>query len=445
MNYRLQSPAAPGVRSYNVEFTPDNGGTFSETQVVWFTLPAGQRGQFLDPGSVRLCMAVNNTGDNGISVKLDGTAASFISKLEVYSGSQILSSCTDWNALYSLLYDAQCPVGSRACLGRTMGVAAAATFGSPTEDYLEGGMIAQDGTFRVTLPLLDGLFSLNDHDIPLGNLSVDLRVAVTLESVANFNVRGVDNSISFTELSLKCVMRDLPDRVDQAVTQTGQSFHSKQYSNYLQTIAAASGSASVLIPCRVSSLSTVLCMFRPTANLNNSNRRSVASGRCTAGMTQFQFNCNGTLIPQKPVKTQSYEGAGEVQMHINTQDMLPFFLDAIGLYEGGNMHELGVGLGRIDLFAKQDTATDVYEDPDDVTSFSKENGTGTFGFACNLGCLDADTDAVINSGLNTLTSTLMLDMLFGEGPTTQSYRLNMFACYNVLYYIDDNGQLMVKK
>ena len=70
---------------------------------------------------------------------------------------------------------------------------------------------------------------------------------------------------------------------------------------------------------------------------------------------------------------------------------------------------------------------------------------GTFLFAVDLGSFPAEDDNAINIGLSTLTSTRMLLLEFNDEPTTQSYRLSSFACYDSLYFIDDNGILNGRK
>ena len=96
-------------------------------------------------------------------------------------------------------------------------------------------------------------------------------------------------------------------------------------------------------------------------------------------------------------------------------------------------------------FQKGDKAEDVF-DPD------QENGgdfitqrLGTFLSAVDLGSFPAEYDTAINAGLNTLTSTVMLNLEFNDEPATQSYRLSSFACYDSLYFIDDNGIMNIRK
>ena len=132
--------------------------------------------------------------------------------------------------------------------------------------------------------------------------------------------------------------------------------HSKDYSNYVNVIPADSGSASILIPCRVSSLSTILHCIRPTANYANNNRRSI-TGRCTGGLTKFSYQINGVNIPQiaVPVETNT-----EGQNHQpNVCQSMPHLLQALGLYDG--MQPLGCGLERLLFFQKGDTAEDVFD------------------------------------------------------------------------------------
>ena len=64
--------------------------------------------------------------------------------------------------------------------------------------------------------------------------------------------------MEFSDINLTCIMREVPDNVDAAIAKTSQggsfSMHSKDCSNYTNVIPADLGSASILIPCRVSSL-----------------------------------------------------------------------------------------------------------------------------------------------------------------------------------------------
>ena len=114
-------------------------------------------------------------------------------------------------------------------------------------------------------------------------------------------------AVEFSDINLTCIMREVPDSVESAIAKTSQggsfSMHSKDYSNYTNVIPADSGSAGVLIPCRVSSLSTILHCLRPTANYANNNRRSI-TGRCTAGLTKFSYQINGVSIPQIAVPVE---------------------------------------------------------------------------------------------------------------------------------------------
>ena len=132
--------------------------------------------------------------------------------------------------------------------------------------------------------------------------------------------------------------------------------HSKDYSNYTNALASDSGSASVLIPCRVSSLSTILHCIRPTANWGNNNRRSI-TGRCTGGLTKCSYQINGVNIPQIAVLVETYT---EDQGHLpNASQSLPHTPQALGLYDG--MQPLGCGLERLLYFQKGDMAEDLFD------------------------------------------------------------------------------------
>lgn len=437
LKYQLLGQAVP-ARSYTTQFYADNGQTFQAGQSCWITIPCGQQGTYMDP-DVRLTFEVENTGTDQFTI--DGTVSSCISKLEVYSGSNQLVSINEYNVLYSMLYDCQCPASNRATLGKAQGVSGLATYGSTTEKYLAGHNINGGFSNKYSIPLMCGLFHLNDKELPIGSMQTDLRIKVDFEQNANWNIRGNNATVQFKNISITAICRELPDEVDGAIEKgAGGSFkfHSKDYSNYVNTVAADSGSASILIPARLSSLSTILHCFRPTENILNSARRSVGSGRCVANLSQFQYQINGALVPQLAVAVSSYDETYEA--HTDVQHSLPHLLHALGLYEG--LQDLGVGLTDLEFLQKNDTAEDALDDTDPDTLYT--TGLGTNLFAVDMGSFDAAMDSVANFGASTLTSTIMLNLQFST-PTTQSYRLSSFAMYDTLYFIDENGILNVRK
>ena len=275
-------------------------------------------------------------------------------------------------------------------------------------------------------PLVCGLFHNSDKELPLGQLQADLRVKLDWEMASNWDCRGAGGVVEFSDINLTCIMREVPDSADAAIAKTPQggsfSMHSKDYSNYTNVIPADSGAASILIPCRVRSLSTILHCIRPTANWGNNNRRSI-TGRCTGGLTKSSYQINGVNIPQIaiPVETQS-EG---MDHQPNICQSLPHLLQALGLYEG--MQPLGCGLERLLYFQKGGTAEDVFDADQENGGDFLTQSMGTFLFAVDLGSFPAEYDNVINAGLSTLTSTVMLNLEFNDEPTTQSYRLSSFA------------------
>ena len=373
-------------------------------------------------------------------ITLDGTICSAISKLEIYCGANLLVSVQEYGALFSMLYDMQAPSTHRSTAGKLLGVSDTARMGEPIANYLFGENVNAGATETFSVPLLCGLFHLSEKEIPLGQLQADLRIKIDWEQTANWDCRGAGGVVEFSDINLTCIMREVPDSVDAAIAKTSQggsfSMHSKDYSNYTNVIPADSGSASILIPCRVSSLSTILHCIRPTANWGNNNRRSI-TGRCTGGLTKFSYQINGVNIPQisVPVETQT-DGMDHKP---NICQSMPHLLQALGLYEG--MQPLGCGLERLLYFQKGDTAEDVFAEDQDFYTQS----LGTFVFAVDLGSFPAEYDNVINAGLSTLTSVIMLNLEFSDEPTTQSYRLSSFACYDSLYFIDDNGIMNVRK
>ena len=355
LRYDLLGQAAP-CRTWTSQFYAENGQAFREGGSTWITIPSGGTNQFLAP-YVRLCFSVTNT--SGQYITLNGTINSAISKLEVYCGSILLVSVQEYGALFSMLYDTQAPSTHRPTAGKLMGVSDTARMvGWPIENYLFGQNVNPGATDTFSIPLLCGLFHLSDKEIPLGQLQADLRIKADWEQSSNFDCRGAGGSVEFSDANLTCIMREVPESVDAAIAKTSQggsfSMHSKDYSNHVNVIPADSGSASVLVPCRVSSLSTTLHCLRPTASYANNNRRSI-TGRCAGGLTKFSYQINGVNIPQIAVPVETNTAGQDHQPNV-CQSML-HLLQALGLYDG----TLGCGLERLLYFQKGDTAEDVFD------------------------------------------------------------------------------------
>jgi hypothetical protein len=158
-------------------------------------------------------------------------------------------------------------------------------------------------------------------------------------------------------------------------------------------------------------------------------------------LTKFSYQINGVNIPQisVPVETQT-DG---MDHNPDISQSLPHLLQALGLYEG--MQPLGCGLERLPYFQKGDTAEDTFDADQENGGDFYTQSLGTFLFAVDLGSFPAEYDSVINAGLSTLTSTVMLLLEFHDEPTAQSYRLSSFACYDSLYFIDESGIMNVRK
>ena len=298
-----------------------------------------------------------------------------------------------------------------------------------------------------SIPLLCGIVHLSDKEIPLGQLQADLRIKIDRETISNWDCRGAGGSVEFSGVNRTCIMREVPDSVDTAIAKTSQggsfSTHFKDSSIYTNVIPANSGSASILIPCRVSSLPTILHYIRPTANCGNNNRRSI-TGRCTGGLTKFSYQINGVNIPQIAVPVET--NRDDQDHKPNICQSIPHLLQALGLYDG--MQPLGCKLERLlyfHFFQISDTVVDCFDAEQENGGDFYTQSLGTFLFAVDLGSFPAEYDSAINAGISSLTSTILLNLEFNDEATTQPYRLSSFAYYGTLYFIDDNGILNVRK
>jgi len=98
---------APASTSRRVNVLPLSGGSFNPLDVAKFEIPTGIDGQYLDTTQTYLLFKVKNSDPAAFPMYPDHSAASFISKIEVYSSSQLVETINSYNVLYSSLVDAQ--------------------------------------------------------------------------------------------------------------------------------------------------------------------------------------------------------------------------------------------------------------------------------------------------------------------------------------------------
>ena len=152
---------APASTSRRVNVLPLSGGTFNPLDVAKFEIPTGIDGQYLDTTQTYLLFRVKAQDPAGYPMYPDHTAASFISKIEVYSSSQLVETINGYNVLYSALVDSQLgPLDRMGFMSITHGSDLDAT--ADTVNFSRGGQLMFSGqTYQFALPLISGIVGTN--------------------------------------------------------------------------------------------------------------------------------------------------------------------------------------------------------------------------------------------------------------------------------------------
>jgi hypothetical protein len=99
-------PNSAYAETVRMSVAPTSGPTASGGDKIIFSLPCGQRGSFLNTQDSYLQFTVTNRHASN-DLYLDGCAASVIRQIDVYAGSVLISSITNYALLHNLFLDFQ--------------------------------------------------------------------------------------------------------------------------------------------------------------------------------------------------------------------------------------------------------------------------------------------------------------------------------------------------
>lgn len=217
LRYQLKGSAVSS-RSYIHRTAPTNGSSFAHGGVTRLDIPTGMRNTYLDPSQTWLefqLTPVFTTGGGVNCANLDGSAASIIRKIEVYSsaGSNLLESIDNYSVLYHANLNVMASPAELAAEGSvsegfkpalaviTNNSAGAAVL--PIVNYLSDGVKSQaytgqtltsGTTYTFQIPLMCMVGTLGDKYLPLHAMAADLRVEITWNSAIATYVSTVSAS-----------------------------------------------------------------------------------------------------------------------------------------------------------------------------------------------------------------------------------------------------------
>ena len=293
----VQKASAPSCTSRRVNVLPLSGGSFNPGDVAKFEVPCGINGQYVDTTQTYLLIKVTNKDPNFYNMFVDGNAACFIQKLEVYSSSLLIETIAGYNALFSALENAQLgPLDRQGFLSITHGTDIDAA--EDTVNFTRSGINMLYGqTYTFCIPLISGVIGTGlSKMLPVGMLT-DLRVELTFENNANAVLSATPTSVAtpcwgITAAELVLQVITLNSEVNEMVASHREPviISSESFRNYNTVLNAGNTGDNSIIPLKFTSVKSLINVYRLQNNQNVFNVSTITSRR-------NPFASSGTTVP----------------------------------------------------------------------------------------------------------------------------------------------------
>ena len=118
-------PSAPRSRAYRVSIAPNNKQIFGPTDCIYIDIPTSRPNTWYDPAQSYLKFSVQCSATAACNVTdgvyVDNSAYSFISRLDVYNGSNLLETISQYGALCNTILDMTLTESDKAGLSNVIG------------------------------------------------------------------------------------------------------------------------------------------------------------------------------------------------------------------------------------------------------------------------------------------------------------------------------------
>ena len=420
MIYNVKPPA---IRARRMRYVgvPQSGTDFVPGATTRFEIPT-QPATYLQAQNTVLKFKVTTAGGG---CNLDGSAgaACFIQSIRVLHGSNLLEEIDQYNRLASILNDFQRSPAEQQTIGSiTAGlpggntVAAGAQYAQANENRArnEGQLIPAvradnmaAGTYTYTIPLISGVIgSLCSKFTPLTAMSAaPLRLEVTWASLEN-GIQTADAGFTGWTVQDCQIIGDIiqvdPEGEALIVNSVGGNFevNTTMYRQASGIVTAGSGTSSVLLPFRFSSLKSVLVAHCEQGN--SSVLTNMYTSRSRANLTSFQLRIGSSLYPQNAVQAGT---VGELPAEVLMETLKCFHhqLSSIQVGIGCNKFNFNIERGR--------TAHGTY-----LAAMELESGGG-------------GDSSKVEAGINTLTTGIWFQGQYAP-VTAAGYELSSYAYYD---------------
>ena len=418
MIYNVKPPA---IRARRMRYVgvPQSGTEFNPGATIRFTIPT-QPATYLQAQNTVLKFSVTTAAGTS---NLDNSAgaACFIQSIRVLHGSNELEILDQYNRLASILNDTCRSPGEMQTVGNiTAGmeggdvVAAGAAYVQANENQArnEGQLIPAVeadalaiGTRTYCIPLISGVIgSLCSKFTPLTAMSAaDIRLEVTLAS----NEDGVQSTAAATwTVEDPQIIGDIiqvdPEGEALIVNSVGGNFevNTTMYRQASGVVTTGSGTSSVLLPYRFSSLKSVLVAH--CEQVNSNNLANLYTARSRANLVRFQLRIGSSLYPQNPVEAGA---VADLPAEVLMELLKCFHINVSSLQVGIGMNESNFNTARA----------------------RTSHGTFTCGMELESG--GGGDSSKQESGVNTLTTGIWFQGTYAP-VTPAGYELCSYAFYD---------------
>ena len=312
MNFALPA-SLPAAKTFEVRVQPVNAQSFTAGNVLQFDIPAGKRGQYLDPTTTYVRFKVVYTHGGVIATNqslLLGSGYSYFNKQEVYGNNSVtLETINELGVLANVLLQSQLNGADKIGLSSAMGFNVLYPYTTLGHYINKSATSSENLTFEYALPLIGILGSGTDKMIPIGNIN-SLRLELTMDSYSNFTVAmtagGSVTGCTISEVEFVGQVIELDNEPQSLIeAQNPQKIHIRTQSYRTATNSIAGGSSGmqdILLGTRVSSCKSMFITFSPSNALEKkyaSVNPNLGQGTCLvlAGQNLPQRTLNPSYHP----------------------------------------------------------------------------------------------------------------------------------------------------
>lgn len=442
LNYRQMKQRAVACRSYRAKIPSSNSTTFKSGQCVNIDLGGNQAGTYFNFSQMYMKMKVKNNNNKDITLDRGG-AFSFVKRVQISTAGSQLMDLNNWNVLATALLDTDASQDWKGSNGNIL---------LGTRPDLRGEKIAAGAERTFCIPMvLNVLGNTTPHRlIPAFSLGA-IQFKITLEDYLNsgvFEDNGTDESFTFSEVEMVCLMTELSSGAQSAVEQmNGNQFNilATSWMNSGANLADNNTTLTANLGISVSSLERIIMVSRNTDVINTKTKFSIGS-RCRNKLKKYQFIVNSEGYPARPIEVDD-KGAEVYAEYLISNHSLVNFREGCGLQngvvQGTNTNTL------VSAFNGADPSVELpypytLDGAGSTAGVLKSDGASTISdvgtFLASVEFESALSDgksSTLYSGISTISSTTQFR---GEYDiSAEAAQLDFFAQYSVLLSLDMRG------